>query len=136
VLLPFDEYNIVPYYVAADTVISEASSTLFDYLAFRKFGIVYDLACDRLTHSDGQPLLEIDNREFLKGAFVHIDAGTKIRQAVEQCLHPTPGMIAAADTYREKYFYKLDGQATERFVTRMGELYREGGHENIPREKS
>jgi len=136
VLLPFDEYNIVPYYVAADVVMSEASSTVFDFIAFHKFGIVYDLPCDRLNHSDGQPLLEIDNREFLKGAFVHIDSGTKIRQAVEQCLHPTSEMIANADRFRDDYFYQLDGMATERFVKKMEELFREGGHENIPQERS
>jgi hypothetical protein len=134
-LLPFDEYNIVPYYVASDVVMSEASSTVFDFIAFGKFGIVYDLPCDRLKHSDGQPLLEIDNREFLKGAFVHIGSGAAIRDAVEQCLHPTPSMIAKADAYRDDYFYLLDGKATQRLVRKMEELFREGGHENNPQER-
>jgi hypothetical protein len=44
-------------------------------------------------------------------------------------------MIAKADEYRERFFYKLDGKATERFVKRMEELYEEGGHENDPEEK-
>jgi CDP-glycerol glycerophosphotransferase (TagB/SpsB family) len=132
VLLPFDEYNIVPYYVAADVVMSEASSTAFDFIAFNKFGIVYDLPCDRLNHSDGEPLLEIDNRDFLKGAFVHIASGWQIKSAVERCLFPTPEMTARADAYRSEYFYGLDGKATERFVTKMEDLFHEGGHENVP----
>ncbi len=132
VLLPFEEYNIVPYYAAADTLLSEASSTVFDFLATGKFGIVFDLPCDNLKHSDGEALLEIDNREFLKGAFVHIDSGKLIRAAVEQSLQPTSEMIRQADKYREELFYKLDGNATERFVKKMEELYFEGGHENIP----
>ncbi len=132
VLLPFSEYNIVPYYAAADVVMSEASSTVFDFLAFKKYGIIFDLPSDRLKHSDGQPLLEIDNREFLKDAFVHIQSGKQIREAFEQCVNPTPEMIKKADEYRERYFYKLDGKATERFVKKMEELYYEGGHENIP----
>lgn len=132
VLLPFDDYNIVPYYAAVDVVMSEASSTVFDFLAFKKFGIVFDLPCDRLNHSDGQPLLEIDNREFLKGAFVHIASGKQIRQAIEQALHPTPEMVTAADAYREQYFYMLDGKASERMIQRMEELFKEGGHENEP----
>ncbi len=78
VLLPFSEYNIVPYYAAVDVVMSEASSTVFDFLAFNKFGIIFDLPGDRLKHSNGQPLLEIDNREFLKGAYVHIKSGRAI----------------------------------------------------------
>jgi len=36
VLLPPSEYNIVPYMAAADTLISEASSTVFDFLAIGK----------------------------------------------------------------------------------------------------
>ncbi|MDY0151617.1 MAG: CDP-glycerol glycerophosphotransferase family protein [Candidatus Cloacimonas sp.] len=130
VLMPFSEFNILPYYVAADTILSEASSTVFDFIAFGKFGIVYDLPCDKLKHSDGQPLLEIDNREFLKGAFPHIQSGKQLPEAIKIALHPTDVMIAKAAEYRDKYFYKLDGKASERFVAKMEELYQEGGHEN------
>ena len=130
VLLPFTEFNIVPYYAAADTVISEASSTVFDFIALNKFGIVYDLACDKLNHTDGQPLLEIDNREFLKGAFPHIQNGKQLPEAISTALNPTLDMIAKADEYRQKYFYGLDGKASIRFVEKMEELYSEGGHEN------
>jgi len=132
VLLPFSELNIVPYYALADTVMSEASSTVFDFLAFRKHGIIFDLPCDDLVHSDGEALLEIDNREFLKGAFVHINSGKQIKQAIEQSINPTRKMIEQADKYRERYFYKLDGKAEERFVRKMEDLFFEGGHENIP----
>ncbi len=132
VLLPFDAYNIIPYYAVADTLMSEASSTVFDFLALQKFGIVFDLPCERLQHSDGEPLLEIDNRAFLTGAFVHIDSGKKIRAAIEQALHPTEAMQQQADHYRQKLFYQLDGQASQRFVATMEQLYYEGGHENVP----
>jgi hypothetical protein len=135
VLLPFESYNIVPYYAIADTLISEASSTVFDFLALQKFGIVFDLPCDDLNHSDGEPLLEIDNREFLKGAFVHIDSGKDLQEAIEQALNPTDIMKVKADEYRENLFYKLDGKASERFVAKVEELYNEGGHENQPSEK-
>jgi CDP-glycerol glycerophosphotransferase (TagB/SpsB family) len=131
VLLPLDEYNIVPYYVAADTLLSEASSTVFDFLAFNKTGIIFDLPCDNLKHSDGQPLLEIDNREFLKDAFVHIGSGRDIRKAIKQALEPTAEMISAADEYRQKYFYMLDGKASNRMVAKIEELLIEGGHENV-----
>ena len=132
VLLPFDEYNIVPYYATVDTVISEASSTIFDFLAFEKFGIIFDLPCDKLNHSDGEALLEMDNREFLKGAFIHIDSGKQIKEAIEKSLNPTDKMIEIANQYRERYFFRLDGKATERFVKKVEELYNEGGHENQP----
>jgi hypothetical protein len=132
VLLPFSEYNIVPFYAVADTILSEASSTVFDFLAFEKFGIVYDLPCDNLSHHDGEPLLEVDNRLFLEGAFPHISSGSQIGAAVEQAIHPTVEMKAKADDYRKYLFYKLDGKASERLVQKIEELYGEGGHENIP----
>ena len=132
VLLPFEEYNIVPYYAVSDTCISEASSTVFDFLALGKTGIIYDLHCHNLKHSDGQPLLEIDNREFLKGAFIHISSGKDIKQAVNQALNPTADMKKMAEEYRNKYFYMLDGRASERLIAKIEKLYREGGHENQP----
>ena len=136
VLLPFEEFNIVPYYTLADTLLSEASSTAFDFLAFQKQGIIFDLPCETLSHSDGEALLEIDNREFLKGAFVHINSGKQIEKAVEQSISPTKEMIEQAAKYRERYFYKLDGKASERFVQQMEKLLIEGGHENIPTDKT
>jgi len=131
VLLPFDEYNIVPYYAVADTILSEASSTVFDFLAFQKTGIIFDLPCHRLKHSDGQPLLEIDNREFLKGAFIHIDSGHEINEAVKRALKPSVEMISAANEYRDKYFYGLDGNSSKRMIAKIEELHDEGGHENV-----
>lgn len=132
VLLPFDEYSIVPYYAAADTILSEASSTVFDFLAFNKTGIVFDLPCDRLKHSDGQLLLEIDNREFLKGAFAHVDRGQDIGEAIARALNPTADMKRLADDYRQRYFYGLDGQASKRMIGIIERLLEEGGHENEP----
>ncbi len=122
VLLPPSEYNIVPYMAAADTLVSEASSTVFDFLALGKTGIVYDLPCDDLVHSDGQPLLTEDNREFLKGAFVHVDSPDRLREAIEQALNPTPAMRAAADEQRAYYFHGLDGRASQRLKDKIEEL--------------
>jgi hypothetical protein len=131
VLLPPSEYNIVPYLAAADTLVSEASSTVFDFLALGKTGIVYDLPCDRLVHSDGQPLLTEDNREFLKGAFVHVDSPERLGAAIEQALNPTPAMREAADAQRAYYFHGLDGRASQRLKDKIEELLAAGGHENL-----
>jgi CDP-glycerol glycerophosphotransferase (TagB/SpsB family) len=131
VLLPPSEYNIVPDMAAADTLLSEASSTVFDFLALGKTGIVYDLPCDRLVHSDGQPLLTEDNREFLKGAFVHVDSPERLGEAIEQALNPTPAMREAADEQRAYYFHGLDGRASQRLKDKIEELLADGGHENL-----
>jgi hypothetical protein len=74
--------------------------------------------------------LEIDNREFLKGAFPHIQNGNQLPLAIDQALNPSMEMKETAEKYRQKYFYMLDGNASKRFITTMEKLFREGGHEN------
>ncbi len=132
-LVPVHDYNILPLMAASDTLISEASSTVFDYLALNKFGIIYNLEHDRLKHTDGEHVLAIDNREFLKGAFVHINRPETIGEAVRQALCPTQEMVEKANEYREYYFYKLDGHASERLKVTVERLLAEGTHANQPR---
>ena len=123
VLLPVTEYNITPYMAAADTLVSEASSTVFDFLALGKFGVIYDLPCERLKHSDGKPFLTEDNGEFLKDAFVHVQSPDQLRDGIERALHPSAEMRAAADRERGYYFYQLDGQASRRLKEKIEALY-------------
>jgi len=131
-LVPMEEYNIVPWMAAADTLLSEASSTVFDFLALGKTGIIYDLPGDRLRHSDGMPLLGEDNREFLKDAFVHVARPDDLGDAVTRALAPTPAMRAAQDRERDHLFDRLDGQAAARMKASIEQLLAEGGHENAP----
>jgi CDP-Glycerol:Poly(glycerophosphate) glycerophosphotransferase len=134
VLLPMEEYNIVPWMAAADTLMSEASSTVFDFLALGKTGIIYDLSGDSLRHSDGMPLLDEDNRSFLREAFVHIQRPGELGDGITRALAPTATMRESADRERDHLFYRLDGQAGSRMKARIEELLAEGGHENAPDE--
>jgi len=127
VLIPPEDYNIVPYMAAADTLISEASSTVFDFLALGKTGVIYDLPCDTLKHSDGQPILEEDNREFLHDAFVHVAAPGDLGAGIDRAVEPTPDMIAAADRERAHRFYKLDGEASQRTKSVVEKLLADRG---------
>ena len=115
-LIPPEDHNIIPFILVADTMISEASSTIFEFLALGKVGIIFDLECDNLKHHDGMPILDEDNRRFLDGAFVHIDNAGQIRRAVETALKPDERMKANIERYRNDLFYKLDGKASERIV--------------------
>jgi CDP-glycerol:poly(glycerophosphate) glycerophosphotransferase len=132
VLLPVTEHNIVPYMAAADTLISEASSTVFDFLALGKTGVIYDLPGDELRHSDGMPILDEDNRTFLADAFVHVQSPDGLRVGVERALAPTEAMRTAQTREREHRFYGLDGRAGERLKAKVEQLLAEGGHENVP----
>lgn len=132
VLIPMIDYNILPLMSVADTLISEASSTIFDFLALEKFGIIYSLDYDRLKHSDGEHILSLDNHEFLRDAFVHINSPDEIGAAVGQALNPTQKMKQAAAGYRQYFFHELDGKASRRFKKIVEELLLEGSHLNEP----
>jgi CDP-glycerol glycerophosphotransferase (TagB/SpsB family) len=132
VLIPMHDYNILPLMSVADTLISEASSTIFDFLALEKFGVIYDLDYDRLKHSDGEHILSLDNREFLRDAFVHINSPDEIGAAVRQALNPTKKMQQAAAESREYFFYNLDGKASGRFKKVVENLLLDGSHFNEP----
>jgi CDP-glycerol glycerophosphotransferase (TagB/SpsB family) len=126
-LIPAEEHNILPFIHVADTMISEASSTIFEFLALGKLGIIFDLDCDRLRHSDGMPILDEDNRSFLEGAFIHISDPGEIRPAVERALSPDDATKQRIERYRNDLFYRLDGHAAERIVDRIEELLTQRG---------
>ncbi|MBS1271537.1 MAG: hypothetical protein MAGBODY4_00669 [Candidatus Marinimicrobia bacterium] len=132
VLIPKETYNIIPLMYAADTLVAEASSTVYNFLATGKIGVIYDLDHDNLRHSDGQHILNIDNREFLKDAYVHVSSPEELADGITRALHPTPEMQQAADKQREYYYYKPDGKSSLRTREKIYDLYQEGGHLNDP----
>jgi hypothetical protein len=58
VLIPVDDYTILPYLYAAGTLMSEAFSTMFDFVALDKIGIIFVLPSASLQHHDGAPRLD------------------------------------------------------------------------------
>ena len=132
VLIPVDDYNILPYLYAADTLISEASSTMFDFVALDKTGIIFVLPSEPLQHHDGEAILTEDPQHFLRGAFLHIAHPDEISQAVAAALHSDPQRREQARQYRDYLFFGLDGQASQRVKTTVERLLAEGGHANCP----
>ncbi len=132
VIIPPDQYSILPLMTAADTLVSEASGAVTEFLATGKIGVIFDLNHELLKHSDGEPLLTIDNRTFLKDSFVHLSHPDELKEGIQKALHPTKEMIEAAKKDRDYYFYKLDGKASERVKTEIERLYKEGTHFNHP----
>ncbi|GIX46470.1 MAG: hypothetical protein KatS3mg131_0681 [Candidatus Tectimicrobiota bacterium] len=132
VLLGVDAYNILPYLYAADTLVSEASSTLFDFVAFDKIGVIFVLPHAALRHHDGEPLLSEDPRQFLAGACVHVDHPRDLRAAIAEALRPDPARLQALRRYRDYFFYRLDGNASLRVKQTIERLLEEGGHAHCP----
>lgn len=130
-LVPSNDYNIMPYLAASDVLLTEASSTMFEFLAMGKTGIIYDLPCDRLKHSDGQSILDEDNRNFLENTFIHINSPAQIRDGFNQALHPPPDYLRNAENWRKKLFYKLDGKASERICSKIMEMFTTGEYKKL-----
>ena len=110
----------------------EALMPIFEFVDLKKTGVSYSLDRDPLKHSDGGYVLTIDNREFLKGAFVHINRPDMIGDAVNQALHPTMDMAEKSDRYRSYFFPHLDGHASARLKATVERLLAEGTHANQP----
>ncbi len=121
-LIPQEEFDIYPYLFLADTIISDTSSVINEFLALGKFGIIYVLPEKKLVHSDGLPILSIDTEEWLKGAFPHIHKPEDLLPAVESALNPTPKMVQKLNEYRNYFFTGLDGKSSVRIKQKIEEL--------------
>ena len=131
VIIPYESYSILPYLYIADTLVSEASGAITEFLATGKIGVIYNMGDDQLHHTDGQSLLVKKRNDFLKDSFVHISSPEKLSEGIAKALNPSQKMIDAAKDDRDKYFYKLDGKASVRAKIMIEKLYDEGTHVNI-----
>jgi len=129
-IIPYESYNIIPYLFAADTIVSEASGAIVEFLATGKIGVIFEMDEERLHHADGQKLLVEDRKKFLKESFVHVSSSDVLGIGIKKALNPSQKMLDAAEKDRIKYFYKLDGKASLRAKTMIEKLYAEGTHFN------
>lgn len=113
-LVPKEEYDVYPYLDIADTLLSDTSSVVNEFLALGRHGIIYELPEQNLLHSDGMPVLSIEPSQWLKGAFPHIDHPEQLQKAVERALDPSGEMKHKLNEYRDYFFTGLDGGASKR----------------------
>jgi len=121
-LIPKDDYDIYPYLVLADTLISDTSSVLNEFLALGKHGVIYILPSRKEQHSDGMDVLSIDPKNWLEGAFPHVYEPDGLLSAVEQAIKPTSEMINKLSEYRNYYFTGLDGRSSQRVKAKIEQL--------------
>jgi len=113
VLIPRDSYNIIPLYAVADTLISEASGAISEFLITDKVGIIYDLNDSKLKHTNDEPLLLHDNK-YLSKSFIHINSPIQLKDAIIDALNPTQDRIECVHQDKKKYFDICDGSASLR----------------------
>jgi len=94
VLVSKNDHDIMPYLFCADTMISEASSVINEFLALGRCGIIFDLDDNNLKHSDGEPLLEEKTTEWLKDSFVHMSKAADLPKAVRDAVYPSQERLA------------------------------------------
>ncbi|NHZ85732.1 MAG: CDP-glycerol glycerophosphotransferase [Planctomycetia bacterium] len=122
VLLPRDFYNILPLFTVADTLISEASGAITEFLITGKVGIIYDLEDEVLMRSDSESLL-LHDKEFLRGVYIHINNPSQLSIAIKKALNPTKTRLAKVNIAKEKYFYKCDGKASQRIKSIIDNIF-------------
>jgi CDP-glycerol glycerophosphotransferase (TagB/SpsB family) len=111
-LAPKNDFDVYPYLNISDTVISDTSSVINEFLALGGHGVIYQLDHERLKHSDGMPVLSIDPADWLRGAFPHITSPGQLSEAVKKALAPDEEMRCKLNEYRNYFFTGLDGKAS------------------------
>jgi len=124
-LIREDEFDIYPYLYLADTMISDTSSVINEFLALGKFGIIYVLPYEKLNHSDGMPVLSVDPKEWLAGAFPHMHSPDDLLPAVEKALKPTDEMKQKLMEYKDYFFTGLDGKSGMRVKEAIDKMVKE-----------
>lgn len=122
VLIPREDVDIYPYLYLADTLISDTSSVVNEFLALAKHGVIYVLPEKNIKHSDGMPALSVEPEAWLKDAFVHVDNPAGLMAAVDQALNPTEHMKQKLAEYRAYYFVGLDGKSGQRVKAEIDTL--------------
>lgn len=128
-LLPPEEYSILPWLQIADILLSDTSSVLFEMVAIDKPVIQCDKYGVRLNHRFSPDRLykrRLDKKT--TGEFdyaIHIDSADQLPAAIWEALDDPEWLINGRSITRENLFYRLDGHASDRIVAMSLELLNE-----------
>ena len=126
-LVPPEMHDIMPFMFIADTMISDGSSVINEFLALGRCGIFYDMDEDKLKHGDGQQLLEDSSKFWLKDSFIHIQSPDQIAAATEDALKPSKSRLEKIKKDKEYIFSYTDGKSAERVKNKVEEILSQKG---------
>ena len=106
--------DIMPYMFISDTMISDGSSVINEFLALERCGIIVDLPDEEQTHHDGTPLLEDKSSDWLKESFIHLSPDDNILKAVGMALIPSSERKEALRRDKAYLFSYTDGKSAAR----------------------
>ncbi len=124
-LVDKEDHDIMPYLFAADTLISEASSVINEFLALERCGIIFDLPDTKLTHSDGMPLLAEKTSEWLKESFIHISNPADLSRAVSEACNPSKVRRECLKRDKEYMYSVTDGTSAAKMKVMIEEMLEE-----------
>lgn len=121
-LIPKKDIDILPFLFVSDTLISEASSVMNEFLALGRCGIIFQKLG---FHSDGKSVLEEDTSNWLKDSFIHINNPNQLEDAIKTALNPSEKRKKAIFSDRDKIYSFVDGKSAERVKNRIKKLIKE-----------
>ena len=118
-LLHNEDYDIIPYYLSADMLISDISSTLFEYLPMDKPIIqaqCYNLKLKhRIFKKRFWKKMDIDRQDNVDFAYQIVEADD-ILGMVYYAMDNHDEMSTKRKEATEHYLYKVDGNASSRLI--------------------
>jgi len=120
-------YNIIDLYRAADVLLTEASSTIYEYMALNKQVIV----CDFYKKKWGHHILpnrifkhRLDQEMYtnMTDFCYHIQKPQDLLPALTRCFNESDPFGEIRRKYIKEMLYRLDGQASQRICTAIPNL--------------
>jgi hypothetical protein len=120
-IIPAEDYNIVSLYRAADIMLTEASSTIYEMMALQKHVVICNFYKKKLSHRISEKRmfkrrLDQDMKSDLYDFCYHINSPKELPDALDKCFDEPDPFIEIRNKYIDKMLYKLDGKASERIV--------------------
>ncbi len=123
-LLPFSKYNIVPFFNKATILISDISSTLFEFLAVNRPVIQTNYFTYRFKHRLFPTVYKhrFDQDRFDQIDFTHrIDYPDELNNAILSALNKNDELGDKRKIARDTYLHNCDGKASERLLNGLFE---------------
>lgn len=118
-LIPQKEYNILPYFPYVDGLITDISSTLFEFLSLDRPIIQTTYFTPRIHHRIFPWILQkrIDITRYSEVDFTHrVDSPQELNAMVKNTLGDPNDHSAIRLAARKRYLYRVDRQASARLV--------------------
>jgi len=119
-LLPPEEFSILPWVKIANILVSDTSSVLFEMVAIDKPVIQCDKYGVRLNHRLSPKRLykkRLDHKTTEEFEYaIHINTSDQLLPAIQKAFNDPEWLSMGRKTTRENLFYKLDGHASDRII--------------------